>query len=96
MKKDPDAGKDWRQEKGTTEDEMAGWHHWLNGHEFEQAPGDGERQRREAWRAKIHGVTKSRIQLSEWTTQRYMTSFNLFLLLFIVSNLNSNNNKHKI
>ena len=33
--KDSDAGKDWRQEKGTTEDEMAGWHHWLNGHEFE-------------------------------------------------------------
>ena len=34
--KDPDAGKDWRQEeKGTTEDEMAGWHHRLNGHEFE-------------------------------------------------------------
>ena len=34
--KGPDAGKDWRQEeKGMTEDEMAGWHHWLNGHEFE-------------------------------------------------------------
>ena len=34
--KDPDAGKDWGQEeKGTTEDEMAGWHHWLDGHEFE-------------------------------------------------------------
>ena len=34
--KDPDAGKDWRQEeKGTTEDEMVGWHHWLDGHEFE-------------------------------------------------------------
>ena len=33
--KDPDAGNDWRQEKGTTEDEMAGWHHWLDGHEFE-------------------------------------------------------------
>ena len=32
--KDPDAGKDWRQEKGTTEDEMVGWH-WFNGHEFE-------------------------------------------------------------
>ena len=33
--KDPDAGKDWGQEeKGTTEDEMVGWHHWLNGHEF--------------------------------------------------------------
>ena len=43
--KDPDAGKDWRQEeKGTTEDKMAGWDHWLNGHEFEQAPGDGEGQ----------------------------------------------------
>ena len=33
--KDPDAGKDWGQEKGTTEDEMAGWHHRLDGHEFE-------------------------------------------------------------
>ena len=34
--KDPDAGKDWRQEeKGMTEDKMVGWHHWLNGHEFE-------------------------------------------------------------
>ena len=40
--KDPDAGKDWRQEKGVTEDEMVGWHHWLNGHEFERAPGDDE------------------------------------------------------
>ena len=44
IRKDPDAGKDWRQEKkGTTEDEMIGWHHGLSGHEFEQAPGDGER-----------------------------------------------------
>ena len=43
--KAPDARKDWRQEeKGTTEDEMVGWHHWLNGHEFEQAPGVGEGQ----------------------------------------------------
>ena len=45
IRKDPDAGKDWRQEeKGTTEDEMVGWHHWLNRHEFEQALGDGEGQ----------------------------------------------------
>ena len=44
-KEDPDAGKDWRQEeKGTTEDEMVGWHHWHNGHEFEPALGDGEGQ----------------------------------------------------
>ena len=42
--KDPDAGKDWGQEKGVTEDEMVGWHHWLNGHEFEQTLGDGEGQ----------------------------------------------------
>ena len=45
FRKDADAGKDWGQEaKGTTENEMAGWHHWLDGHEFEQAPGDGEGQ----------------------------------------------------
>ena len=44
IEKDPDAGKDWGQEKGMTEDEMFGWHHWLNGHEFEQAPEDGEGQ----------------------------------------------------
>ena len=43
--KDPEAGKDCRQEKkGTTEDEMVGWHHRLNGHEFEQTPGDDEGQ----------------------------------------------------
>ena len=43
--KDTDDGKDWKwEEKGMTEDEMVGWHHWLNGHEFEQAP-DVEGQR---------------------------------------------------
>ena len=42
--KDPDAEKDWRQEKGTTEDEMLRWHHWLNGHEFEQVLGVGDGQ----------------------------------------------------
>ena len=42
--KDPDAGEDWSQEKGTTEDEMVGWHHQLDGYEFEQALGDGEGQ----------------------------------------------------
>ena len=41
--KDPDAGQDWRwEEKGTLEDEMVGWHHWLDAHEFEQAPGVGD------------------------------------------------------
>ena len=43
--KDPDAGKDWRwEEKGMTEEEMVGWHHQLNGHEFEQTPGVGDGQ----------------------------------------------------
>ena len=41
--KDPDAGKDWRQkEKGMTEGEMVGWHHWVNGYEFEYRVGDGQ------------------------------------------------------
>ena len=64
--KHPDAGKDWKQEeKGMTEDEMVGWHHQLDGYEFEQA-----RELvmdREAWHAAAHGVTKSRTQLSNWT-----------------------------
>ena len=43
--KDPDAGRDWGQEeKRTTEDEMAGWHHWLNAHEFGWTPGVGDGQ----------------------------------------------------
>ena len=45
IRKDPDAGKDWRQEeKGTTEDEMVGWHHQLNAHEFEYTLGVGDEQ----------------------------------------------------
>ena len=61
--KDPDAGKDWGQEeKGTTENKMAGWHHWLNGRESEWTSGVGE-----AWHAVIHGVSKSQTQLSDWT-----------------------------
>ena len=60
--KDPDAGKDWRQEeKGMTEDETVGWHHWLNGHEFEQA--QEVVRDREAWRAAVHVVTKSQNDL---------------------------------
>ena len=42
--KNPDAGKDWGQEKTTSKDKVVGWHHWFNEHEFEQAPGDGEGQ----------------------------------------------------
>ena len=57
--KDPDAGNDWRwEEKGTTEDEMVGWHHRCDAHEFEQTPGVGDGQ--EAWCSAVHGV--------DWTT----------------------------
>ena len=50
IQKDPDAGTDWGQEeKGTTEDEMAGWHHWLYRREFEQAPAVGDGQGSLAW-----------------------------------------------
>ena len=64
--KDSDAGRGWGQEeKGTTEDEMAGWHHQLDGHEFEWTPGDGDGQRGlvccDSW------VAKSRTRLSYWT-----------------------------
>ena len=47
--KDPDAGKDWRQKKRVTEDEMVGWHHQFNGHELGQTLGDGEGQEGLVW-----------------------------------------------
>ena len=52
-----------QEEKGTRENEMAGWHHRLDGHKFEYTPGVGDGQG--AWRAAIHGVAKSRTQLSD-------------------------------
>ena len=65
--KDPDAGKDWRQEeKRATEDEMVGWHHQLNGHEFEHALWDSEGQG--VWHAAVLGTGKSQTQMSDSTT----------------------------
>ena len=65
--KDPDAGKDRRQEKkGTTEDEMVEWHHQLNGHEFERALEMVKDQK--AWHAAVHEIAESWIQLRPWTT----------------------------
>ena len=64
--KDPDAGKDWGQEeKGTTEDEMVGWYHRLNGHGFGWTPGVGDGQGGLACCSR--GVTKSQTLLSNWT-----------------------------
>ena len=69
--KDPDAGEVWvQEEKGMTEDEMAGWHHWLNGHKFEQTLGDDE-----GWHAAVHGVAMSYTRLSNWTTNDPLNSF---------------------
>ena len=74
--KDPDAEKDWRQkEKGMTEDEMVGWHHWLNGHEFEQATRVGDGQGGLAcfspW------VAKSWTWLSDWTELITLNDFHV-------------------
>ena len=61
IEKDSDAGRDWGQKKKEmTEDEMAGWHHWLDGRELELV------MDREAWRAAIHEVAKSQTRLSDW------------------------------
>ena len=67
--KDPDAGKDWRQEeKGVTENEMVGWHHPLSGHEFEQTPGNSEGQGiLVCWSSWSHKET----QVNEWTTTAF-------------------------
>ena len=64
--KDPDVGKDWRQEeKGTTEDEMVGWHHRLNDMSLSRL--QELVMDRQAWRAAVHGVTKSQTGLSDST-----------------------------
>ena len=65
--KDPDAGKDWRQEEEEemTEDEMVGWHYWLDGYEFEQALGVGDGQG--SLGAAVHGVTHNWVTELNWT-----------------------------
>ena len=64
IRKDADAGRDWRQEKGAREDEMVGWPHRLSGDEQFQAIVKD----RKAWHAAVHGVAKSPKCLTDWTT----------------------------
>ena len=68
--KDSDAVKDWgQQEKWETQDKMVGWHHWLNGHDFEQTLEYSEGQ---GSHGAVHGIAKSRTQPSNWTTTKVL------------------------
>ena len=77
IRKDPDAGKNWRwEQKGMTADEMAGWHHQLNGHEFEWAPGVGDGQRKlvccsQNWKIIALQNFVAFCQTSKWISHRY-------------------------
>ena len=84
--KDPDAGKDWSlEEKGTTEDEMFGWYHWLDGHEFEQAPGDGVGQG-----SLVCCSARGRKELHDWTTELSWQRMWAFQMALVVKNLPAN------
>ena len=88
IRKEPDAGKDWRQEKkGTTEDEMVGQHCWFNGHEFEQALGDGEGTGRPGV---LQSMGSQRVR-HDWATEQTTTGFetSAFFRLHAFSNLRS-------
>ena len=73
IRKAPDTGKDWGQEeKGMTEDEMVGWHHWLNRHELEQPPGDGEGQ---GSRASCRPQGRKESDMIEWLNNKKVQLF---------------------
>ena len=86
--KDPDAGKDWRQEKkGVAEDEMFGWPHWFNEYELEQTPGDSEGQGSLACCSSR--IAKSQKQLWNWTS--IMIKSHEELVEFLTNNFNCPN-----
>ena len=84
--KDSDAGRDWGQEeKGTTEDEMAGWHHWLDGREFEWTQGVGDGQGGLAccnsWGRKESDTTEQLNWTDPYDVQRFSNVYQLFLVV---------------
>ena len=99
--KDSDAERDWGQEeKGTTEDEMVGWYHWLNGHESEWTPGDGDGQGGlacyDSWGHKVSDTTErlnwSNLYSSSNVSQFYEIFFweiNFFLILLLFVHLST-------
>ena len=84
--KDPDSWKDWRQEeRGTTEDEMVGWHHWLNGHEFEQTSGHGEGQGWLRTRGSQESDTTERLSNKSWKKSGNASKFNWLMVIYWMS-----------
>ena len=78
--KDPDAGRDWRQEeKGMTEDEMVGWHHWLNGCESEWTPGVGDGQ---GGLACCDSWVRKELDMTEWLKWTELNWIYLMILLY--------------
>ena len=107
--KDPGAGKDWKQEeKGTIEDEMVGWHHWLDGQEFEQAPGVGDaegslvhcclwghKESRYDWATELTDINRynfSRGQFNKSTSRKLVCQVNNFWFMLIPSYQNVHHN----
>ena len=83
--KDPDAGKDWKREKGTTEDEMVGWYHQLYEHEFEWTPGVGDGQGGlvccRPWGCRVRHDWVTELNWTDWSLMKVST-FSIVYWLF--------------
>ena len=97
--KDPDAGKDWRQEeKGTTEDEMVGWNHRFNRHEFQQAPrvDDGQEglMSSSPWGHKQSDMWATKLNWTDYAKLLSLIRYQFFIFVFIFINLESGSKKN--